>query len=518
MLMMRGNFRVEKYTMLFICILLLGAGLRLLGLDKGIWLDEYSSIENISYKELTREDVAGYPVLGKLVNLPHPSIVETFVLESVSMFTSLRLYDHPPLYFVLLKVWSFISAEETSLRLFSVLMGMATLVYVVLWMKQTSPAAALAAGLLCAVTPIMVRYSQEIRNYSVLLLATAASFYYASRLAAEPSKWRHAIGLTIGLAAAVSSHLVGAMVVSTIFLYIVLSMPDWRRIFFKTVVAVVIPAALFCFFNFFYLKMLDKSTNWWIPIPTLDNIADKAVLLSGWNSFYWLTSVCQTGLISYSTRLFLIRSVVVIGSVFFLLLGEWRKSGRLLAVTIFFWLQLLVYSWVAVPIFLERTALPGMIPFWGFVGSHISTIGNEKFRRLAFCGLLLICLVFTGFWIFDQAGKPFEPVREMAQVLNDIGGPDDIFIFYPEFAQGPVMYYLPELPLENTVQVTINMDIKTLELPDRGDDSSLFLVARETKVNRENKTFLQLLDYLQAEYGPPEIVFQNIWSIRHYEH
>jgi uncharacterized membrane protein len=81
------------YSWLTIGVLSVALVLRVLGLNKGIWLDEASSINVISNPDFPR---------------------------------NLFFYDQLPLYFILLKFWSSINNSEEFLRLFSVLLGFGT--------------------------------------------------------------------------------------------------------------------------------------------------------------------------------------------------------------------------------------------------------------------------------------------------------------------------------------------------------------------------------------------------------
>jgi hypothetical protein len=308
-------------------------------------------------------------------------------------------------------------------------------------------------------------------------------------------------------------------VVTSVFLYIFLSLPDPRKMLsLRFVCAMAAPALVFIFFNFFFLKLLDKST-WWIPSPTLALLADTASILAGWDVHYWLASVFQTDGIPYAALLVLTKSFAFICLGCLLLFGEWRKSVRPLAAAVFFWLQLLVYSWVATPVFWNRTALPGLIPFLGFIGLQVTTIKKEKIRRPVIAGLALTCLLFTTNWALSQAGKPFEPVRELAQILNEQRKPDDIILFFPQYAEGPVRYYAPDIPPENTIQVQIGMDVQTLDLLDeRSASPFIYLVVRDPGTNeQELATYHLLLAYLEDEFGPPTPVFKDKWSITRYE-
>ena len=89
----------------------LGLALRLTGLGKSIWLDEYITIKIISGQNL---------------------------------ITQLKALDiEPPLYFALLKGWSSLGMQSDYLRLLSVVFSVATLAIFMLWLKLYSRLASL---------------------------------------------------------------------------------------------------------------------------------------------------------------------------------------------------------------------------------------------------------------------------------------------------------------------------------------------------------------------------------------
>ncbi len=78
-------------------ILLLAIMLGFLGLNKGLWNDEISTVLKISHQNI------------------------------FAMFEHLKQNVHPPLYYVLLYCWGKISKQEEFLRLFSLLLNLGTL-------------------------------------------------------------------------------------------------------------------------------------------------------------------------------------------------------------------------------------------------------------------------------------------------------------------------------------------------------------------------------------------------------
>lgn len=134
--------------------ILLGALLRWHGLGReGYWGDEIISVE-----------VARMPVAQLLAN---------------------RAKNHnPPLYFLLLKGWvARFGDGEAATRALSLLFGvLAVPAIALLGAELFSPAAGAWAALLLALSPLHLRYTQETRAYSLLVLLAILSFLLFARV------------------------------------------------------------------------------------------------------------------------------------------------------------------------------------------------------------------------------------------------------------------------------------------------------------------------------------------------
>ncbi len=235
-----GGKEAKLYPYVLVGISCLALGLRLLGLNKGIWLDEFVTLDWVLSPDLT------------------------------SMFQKIRTDIWPPLYFVLLRAWSYLGQGEVTLRLFSVVFGVGLVVIAMVWMKRYSYLSSILTGIILATLPVVLRFSQEIRGYALLLSATALAFYFASRLKAEPQKLTGYLGLTVSLAVAVLTHMVGVMLIIPVWVFIVTMNPDWKRIELgKGFLTIAIPAALFIYFKYFFLS-LSPLQDWWMPQVNLE--------------------------------------------------------------------------------------------------------------------------------------------------------------------------------------------------------------------------------------------------------
>ncbi|MBV8713244.1 MAG: glycosyltransferase family 39 protein [Solirubrobacterales bacterium] len=114
---------------------------------------------------------------------------------------------NPPLYFVLGWAWVHVfGAGEVALRSLSALAGTATIVLAYLCGRElVSRAAGLLAAALTALSPFMIWYSQEAREYMLLAALCGASLLFFARSWREPSR-RNVVGWAVFSALAVLTH------------------------------------------------------------------------------------------------------------------------------------------------------------------------------------------------------------------------------------------------------------------------------------------------------------------------
>ena len=175
-------------------ILLLACGVRFYGFTaSAIWCDEGSSLM-----------LSNYPLADIWSHASHDV--------------------HPPLYFMLLHGWMAMFGDSlVSVRTLSVLPGIVS-VMLGMWLVRlvATQRAALLAGLLLALLPTAVRYSQEVRMYSLmgvwLIAATIALVYWIK----APGKHRYPVIYTLLMAAAFYTHYFTAFCVLAHWLYLLL--------------------------------------------------------------------------------------------------------------------------------------------------------------------------------------------------------------------------------------------------------------------------------------------------------
>ena len=161
--------------------LVLGSALalRLISLNQSLWLDE----------AITARVVRQYG-LG----------------EIVKMFSVVDF--HPPLYYWILKLWTGVfGLGEISLRMPSVVFGVITVWLVYQLGKEIkNEKTGLGAGILTAVNPLLIYYSQEARMYSLAVMWLTAAVLYFFKIEKKESRSNIVLFNLFGFLALVSFY------------------------------------------------------------------------------------------------------------------------------------------------------------------------------------------------------------------------------------------------------------------------------------------------------------------------
>jgi hypothetical protein len=469
---MNGTRRYYYIASFIVC---LGIGLRLIGLDKGLWLDETYVID---------------------------------IARSNDFFQSLRANDYPPAYFLLLRLWSSLNTSEPFLRLLSVILGVATIVVVMIWLKPISPSASLLAGLLCATMPILLRYSQEIQSYPLLLLSLTFSFYFVHRISSGRTSTPWYIALIIALSITVATHMIGILTTASICIYALPALLSRRNAFQrgKLTLSILMPAVVFGLTYFFFTEG-GKASRWMSPL-SVDLVVSQFKYVFGVQALFApigiLSRHSSVWALSYDYAIKIIL-VVCCGC---LVLGNWRRNWTLLGAAGAYWAQIAAFSLVLFPIFIYRTILPGFIPLVSFVGLQAASIQKRNIRLMTIAGLSLVGLLLATGWIMTEARVPKEHWKQLAQYLELEYQPGNLVAFYPSYTERPVRYYFSALPAENTIAVDLGTGIKEIDtklakgMKQSSEDNApavLFLVVRpDLSVEQDNATYRTLLACLES--------------------
>jgi 4-amino-4-deoxy-L-arabinose transferase-like glycosyltransferase len=121
---------------------------------------------------------------------------DEIVEASVARLTPAQIIAYPdgfpPLYQLLLSVFAHVSPSPESSRWLSVIAGVATVYFIYRWARQQiGEHAALVAGGLAAVSPLLIYFSQEARAYSLYVAFTTASlaFFFQALKTDDRRSW-----------------------------------------------------------------------------------------------------------------------------------------------------------------------------------------------------------------------------------------------------------------------------------------------------------------------------------------
>ena len=168
-------------------ILVIAAALRLIGFGAfSLWYDEAYTAALISESQ---------------------SFVDVIQITAIDV--------HPPLYYLLLRMWTgVVGLSEAGLRSFSVVAGILSLVALYkLASKFVNPYYALIAPLLLTLSRSHIKYSQEARMYTLLLLFGCLSALLFLRLLEENPKRIQTAGYFFTTIALLYTHVYGAIIV-----------------------------------------------------------------------------------------------------------------------------------------------------------------------------------------------------------------------------------------------------------------------------------------------------------------
>ncbi len=398
--------------------------LRLLGLENGICLDEYSSME---------------------------------VAFSTEFLATLRDYNHPPLYFILLRTWSGLGLAEPILRLLSVVLGVATVAVTAAWLKRTSALAAILAAVLVSSLLILLRYSQEVRGYGLLMLATAAAFHFASACGSETvSRRRDRLGLALSLSAAVMTHLLGIMLLLPTLAYLLIERRKIDRIP-GLIAAYSAPILVFAWVYWVFLVRVADQGEFWMPPLSLELArytvtslfhGEKAALIVGLSIAVWACLGVRNT-----------QSPVV------------RSAWACLLACALYVAQILAYSALIEPILWDRTLMPALVPLVGFAGLAVAGAPRGLGRNLGLACVLVVVAANVGRWVSRDAWSPIERFREVAKILAARRSADDLVVVYPDYALGPLQYY------------DTGLEPETVFVWDRGDEPTAIVDEIERRLS-----------------------------------
>lgn len=393
-----------------IALIMVAILLRCIGLSRTPWIDEVSSISVAS----------GSPFLE-----------------------SLRHYDHPPLYFVALRGWMMISTEIEWLRVLSMICSVGTMVAIYGWLSCFSSSAGLLGALIFGFLPAALSFSQEIRDYPLLMFAFSVSLLCAEKLLRNPKRASMWVCLSLSLTVCASTHVLGILATVSCVLYMV-ARTGARSILLSRRIGLSLlpPLVVWAFFIFCFLTEVSKREGeWFMPQPSVALVTSVVFELLGIPSIVWPIAALRLASPALALIIALVTFALFVLFVHHLTEGSPRAAAPTLVATLGYLVPVLAYSLVVTPIFVSRTALPSIVPLCACLACFIDSIESSRARRIV-VGILMVFCVSSGVRFYQrEAFHPREPWSEISRIVAE--SPDPIFVS-PSWSVDAVKYFVDD--------------------------------------------------------------------------
>jgi mannosyltransferase len=183
-------------------------------------------------------------------------------------------------YYLLMRGWLHLGASEAAVRGLSVLFGVTVIPATYLLGKRLfGGRVAIASAALSAVNIFQIRYSQEARAYSLVMLLAILSTYFFLRAIDSPNRNRYWAGYLLTSVLGIYTHVFVYLVVAAHWLslgYARLRLIPRRTVFLLATgfIVLTIPINAFILLN-------DQGRPDWVPRPTVQLLLSFAKLFTG---------------------------------------------------------------------------------------------------------------------------------------------------------------------------------------------------------------------------------------------
>lgn len=446
-----------------------------------------------------------------------------FNFFDVFKFTALDV--HPPLYYWVLQLWVvFFGSSDIALRSMSTFFAVIALIFGYLLVRKAfGQKAALVMLPFVALSPILIRYAQEARMYTMVLAIGLAATYVLYLLQHKSSRKLWGVYAVL-VAAGMWTHYFTALVWLGHWAWRAFethkrSLKEWRKAFFtrEWVMTHIVAVALFLpWLPWLVRQVLDVQTNgFWIPpvspvtIPSY--LSDVFLYQTAWQTSPWMT--------------ILLGAIIALGAflvtrVYKGLGKDARKAYALLIASAIVPVGLLMLMSMppAQSTFIDRYILTAAVCLVMVIAIAIA-LAPKKLQRAQFAlaGLLIISSIVGimnvyHYGNYNTTTEQKSETRQLIQAIRDTDGTEG----QPIIANTPWIYYEAAQYGNDTNKVYfINQyveykygSLEMLRQSDRGKikDLDAFLV--------EHPTIWYLGRPGEADLDPPAGNVEAVQSIR----
>ncbi len=344
--------------------------------------------------------------------------------------------SHPPLYFIMLKIFTLMSGESlAALRYFSMAGTLALMSLGFGPLRRiTGNTGGFIFSLLTAVVPVFSSFSQEARMYTWACFFVTASLCYGYLILSENkiSDWIKFTAFTLA-SAYTHNYALLAVFFLNVFMFVYFLMKDRKKIFPMIISGSISVLLYMPWLLTMLVQVKNASNDFWIPKVSLYYTV-KTISLMFENKFY-----------SYDSFLSLIGTAAVIVIIYFgavLTLKEKKINIMVLSLAVYFsvFIFTLIFSIFIKPIFYPRYFVTVLGALLIAVSWTLARTGSMKTAAVAVAVITLLSIPQN---VFLRVNRINGPMHEVSEYLKTRVGRNDIFIHGDEHTLGTFMYYFP---------------------------------------------------------------------------
>jgi mannosyltransferase len=358
---------------------------------------------------------------------------------------------HPPLYYWLLKLWTMLfGTSDLALRSMSVLFGVVAIVLVYFLIRKLfSEKVARFSMIFLALSPMLVRYSQEARMYTlVTAIAVAATYMLVIALESKKRKPWVIYGILVGLG--MWTHYFSALVwlAHWVWRAIIVKQSSVGKKFIKKffskdwilahIVAIGVFAAWLPFL--IYQLLIVQMSGFWIPAVTADTLVNFMT-----NVVYYQDVANVNGWLAMGFVSAVVVLIYLSITAFRNTRGRLRRSYQLI-LSLAFVPSLLLFALSMPPLrssFVDRYMVVSTLFIYAFIGITIA-LSSQNLRRYSklIMSVLLVGMLSVGVanvWYLGNYSKTSNASNNTKEIISAIHSNSDGN--QPIIANSPWLYY-----------------------------------------------------------------------------
>lgn len=348
---------------------------------------------------------------------------------------------HPLLYYSLLWVWGDVFGRAPlPVRALSLLIGLGVVAAGYSLARELfGPHVGILAGVVLALSPFQVHYSQEVRMYGLLaLILVSASLVYWKALHGGAGWTWPVFGVLAGLA--MYTHVLASVYLAALGLTPVL----WRRWndLAKTALSAALAAAIYLPWMIRLPGQVARvDTAYWVQRPgPVELVRTLLVFVGGLPVPQWALPI------------------LLFCGVMLLVLGGWAtlrasrsgdasgRAGRWLLYLALAPISLLFLISLWTPVYIERALLPSGVTFLIWLSWALGTRLMPGVMRWTGWVAMAVAFALGLLGLFTYRGFPYAPFEQLDRELARAIGPGDVILHSNKLTAIPAVYYAPDLP------------------------------------------------------------------------